>query len=235
MKVAIHQPHYFPWMGYFDKMAKSDQFVLLDKVQLEKGSQMIRNRVICDGKIKYLTITADTKDYLSRYYSDILVKDMEVWKNNQLNALKNYYRESCYFSEVYSFVEEFLHNEYLLLCEWTSASIYWIKEILGIETKIIMQSDIDYNNDFRNSDLILDICRSLKADVYVSGKGASAKYLKQDQFEHRGIKIEFQKFIHPVYAQVGAKNFVSGLSILDCLFNMGMKGTKDIFWKGMQS
>lgn len=231
MKIAIHQPHYFPWMGYFSKMAKSDQFVLLDKVQLEKGSQMIRNRVICDGRIKYLTISADTKDYLLKDYSDILVKDMEIWKNNQLNALKNYYHGSRFFLEAYSLMEKFLLNNYASLCEWTSESIYLIRDILGIETKIIMQSDIEYNSDSRNSDLVLDICKALKANVYVSGMGASIKYLKRDQFEDNGIKIEFQEFIQPVYVQIGAKEFVPGLSILDCLFNMGIEQTRNIFWK----
>ena len=79
MKAAIHQPHYFPWIGYFDKMAKADTFVILDQVQFEKGSQMVRNRVLDgNGEIKYITISGDTKDFLNREYRELLTKDVDA-------------------------------------------------------------------------------------------------------------------------------------------------------------
>ena len=142
MRVAIHQPHYFPWLGYFDKMAKCDKFVLLDEVQFEKNSQMIRNRVLCDGNIKYITISANTKGFLNKPYSEILIKDKDVWSKNQLNALRNYYRKSAYFEEIYSMMEEFLNNDYQTLCEWTVNSILLVKNMLEIHTDIILQSNI---------------------------------------------------------------------------------------------
>ena len=101
MRIAIHQPHYFPWIGYFDKMAKSDGFVLLDEVQLEKGSPMVRNRVLDQaGEIKFLTISGDTKDFLSRKYSELSTKDVQQWTQRQFNALQNYYRKAKFYKEM---------------------------------------------------------------------------------------------------------------------------------------
>ena len=234
MRVAIHQPHYFPWIGYFDKMAKCDKFVILDEVQMEKNSQMQRNRVLCDGNIKYITISADIKGFLDKRYSEILIKNKEVWSQNQLNALKNYYRKSKYFDEVYVVIETFLKNNYLTLCEWTVNSIILIKNLLEIETQLVFQSTIDYDKGSKQSDLVLDICRKLNANIYISGRGASVRYLNQEMFDKYGISIEFQEFIHPVYPQINVPDFVPGLSIIDCLFNLGINLTKEIFWDSVK-
>lgn len=231
MKVAIHQPHYFPWIGYFDKMAKCDAFILLDEVQLEKNSQMVRNRVLDqNGEIKYLTISGDTKGFLEKKYNELSSKNNDEWKSRQLNALKNYYREAPFFSETYELVDDFLKHNYGTICEWTCASINRIKEILDIKTDVIMQSSIDYKHGEKKSDLVLELCSSIDADVYLSGRGFSQQYLQRDDFLKKGIEIEFQNFEHPIYNQ-HSKEFVPGLSILDMLFNCGINTTKDVFWK----
>lgn len=228
MKIAIHQPHYFPWLGYFDKLKKVDKFVLLDQVQLEKGSQMIRNRVLdTNGCIKYLTISADTNNYLSKQYNDICTKNNEIWTVRQLNALGNYYKKSEYYGEIFPIVREFLSNDFQTVCECTIGSIRLMCELLGITTSIVYQSDVIYNRELRKSDLVFSICESLGADVYFSGKGASVDYLQKGHFAEHNIKIEFQEFTHPKYRQINAREFVAGLSILDVLFNCGIDGTKE--------
>lgn len=231
MIVAIHQPHYFPWLGYFDKMAKSDVFVLLDCVQFEKGSQMIRNRVLTDkGEIKYITISADTKDFLEREYREIHTKNQEEWKLRQINALKNYYRSAQFFDEGMEMVLEFLKNDYCTLCEWTSSSIELISELLDIKTKIVYQSDIQLSDDAKKSDLVLAICKALQGTCYLSGKGGSVDYLNYDSFEDSGIHICFQDYTPPKYNQLNFGSFVSGLSVIDVIMNCGVKGTKELLW-----
>lgn len=234
MDIAIHQPHYFPWMGYFDKIAKVDKFVILDRVQFEKGSQMIRNRVLSDtGEIKYITISADTKNFLEREYRDIQIKNPDEWKKKQLNALKNYYRKSKYCAEILVIFEDFLKNDFSALCEWTSESILLVCKILEIKTAILFQSDIEYDDDGKKSDLVLSICKALKCDNYFSGRGGSVDYLNRERFNECGIGIKFQNFTHPEYNQSGGETFVPGLSILDVLFNCGIEGTRKIFWQSV--
>ena len=72
MMVAIHQPHYFPWLGYLAKMASVDKFILMDTVQLEKRSYMHRNRIIDpDGEVRYLNISCEKKNHFCQEYKDI--------------------------------------------------------------------------------------------------------------------------------------------------------------------
>lgn len=234
MKTAIHQPHYFPWIGYFDKIAKVDKFILLDQVQFEKGSQMIRNRVVSDaGVIKYITISADTKSFLEKEYRDILIKNADEWKTRQKNALKNYYRNAEFSDETMKILEEFWKNNYPTVCEWTCKSIELICELLGIDTELLYQSNILYEKDNKRSDLVLSICKSIKADYYFAGKGASVRYLDIKKFKSNGIDIVFQDFQHPFYKQCSSETFIPGVSVIDMLFNCGIKETKRIFWENV--
>lgn len=232
MIAGIHQPHYFPWLGFLDKVAKSDKFIILDQVQLEKGSQMIRNRVLdISGNIKYLTISADTKDYLGREYRSIKVKDTDIWIKNQKNVLINYYRRAKYFDEVYAFMEEFYKNDFDTLFEWVFESVKEVCRVLSIDTPFVLQSEIEYDRDNRKSDMVMEICKALSADTYLSGRGGSSQYLDREKFWDNGIEIRFQVFEHPVYQQCQTSGFVSGLSVIDALFNCGIEGTKIIFWE----
>lgn len=236
MKIAIHQPHYFPWIGYFDKLAKSDSFVLLDEVQLEKGSQMVRNKVLDNnGEIKFITISGDTKNFLGLRYCDLLTKNKEEWTTRQYNALENYYRKSGYKSEILPVLSDFFSNDYQTICEWVCASIILTRDLLDIDTPLIFQSQIDYDKTQKKSDLVNSICLSMGADTYLSGRGGSVDYLDRDKFASDGISIEFQDFVHPNYKQCNSNKFIPGLSIVDMLFNCGIDNTKEIFWTGMGS
>lgn len=236
MKAAIHQPHYFPWLGYFDKMAKTDIFVLLDQVQLEKNSQMIKNRVLDkSGNIKYITISGETKGFLDKEYREILTKDISGWTSRQMNALKDYYRKARYGKEIFSILEEFLAKDYPTICQWSCASIELVRGLLGITTPLIFQSDIDYDRNNRRSDLIYSICQSIGADTYFSGRGASIVYLDREKFAKNGIKIIFQSFHSPAYPQCNSPEFVPGISVLDMLFNLGIEETRRVFWENVDS
>lgn len=236
MRVSIHQPHYFPWLGYFDKMAKVDAFVILDQVQFEKGSQMIRNRVLDgNGEIKYITISGETKEFMNREYRELLTKDVSIWTNRQLNALQNYYRRAKYRNEILPIIEGFLSRDYDTICQWTCGSIELIKELLQINTPLIYQSDVDYDKENKKSDLVYAICNALGSNTYFSGRGGSMTYLDREKFAESGVNIVFQDFTHPVYPQCNTSEFVSGVSILDMLYNCGIEESRRIFWENVNS
>lgn len=235
MRASIHQPHYFPWLGYFDKMAKADTFVLLDQVQFEKGSQMIRNRVLApNGEVKFLTISGETKDFLSREYRELATKEVPRWTARQMNALKSYYRKAPGAGEIFPLLEEFFQRDYGTICGWTCGSILLVRQLLDIQTPLIYQSEVSYDHSCRRSDLVYAICNAIGADTYFSGRGASVQYLNREKFAENGVTIVFQDFKHPVYPQCSAATFVPGISVLDMLFNCGIEESRRIFWESVR-
>lgn len=230
MRVAIHQPHYFPWVGYFDKMAQVDQFILLDQVQFEKGSYMYRNRILSNtGKVCYLTISAEKHGFLTKEYREIVTRDNEGWQRKQIAQIENAYSKSPFFVEVWNEIEPIFCNDSTKLCDIAIKSIEAIRNVLNIKTKLILQSSLSYDTHRRKNDLVLALCKAVGADLYVSGNGARS-YMEESAFSDEGIQVAYQKFKPPVYGQRGTSEFVPGLSMLDMLFNCGIEETKRLFW-----
>lgn len=230
MVVAIHQPHYFPWIGYFDKMAKSDMFILLDDVQMEKGSYMYRNRILdAGGRIVYLTISGDKHGFMDKKYREIQSKNDEQWLEKHKTELTRSYQHQPYFQEVWQEIEELFETQESTICAYCMRSIQKIKEILQIQTKVVLQSEIEAVAAKKN-DLVLGLCKAVDATVYLSGNGAR-KYTDEDSFAENGILLTYQKFEVPEYKQDNAAEFVPGLSILDMLFHCGIEKTRSVFWE----
>ena len=232
MKVAIHQPHYFPWLGYLNKMARSDVFILMDEVQLTDSSNMYRNQLLTTAGVpKYLTIPFHKTDYKHKAYKELLINSSVDWQRNHANFIRENYRKSSHFEEIWEIVSPLLSKEYLLLSEVVIDSVYLLKKIFDIPTKIILQSELDYPRDSKKNQLVLDLCLAAGADHYLSGKGAK-KYMVIEPFAEKGIAVTFQDYLVIEYIQNKAKKpFISGLSTLDQLFNLGIETSKDIFYE----
>lgn len=235
MIVSIHQPQYFPWCGYFDKMQKSDLFIFLDMVSYVKGGKMNRNKVLDqNGAIQFITISGDMKNHLNREFRSIQTKNVEEWTSRQFNALANYYKKAPFRDEILGLLQTFFSQRYETVCQWSCASIGLVRDILEIKTPIAYQSDLEYSRSSRKSDLIYAICKTVSANVYFSGRGASAEYLDREAFAAGQIQIVFQDFQHPVYRQCSSREFVPGISILDMLFNCGIEDSRRIFWENVR-
>jgi len=236
LRAAIQQPHYFPWVGYFDKMAKVDLFIFMDEVQMEDRSYMLRNRFLKqDGTLSYLSVTASKKGYREKKYNEIGSTDIEGWTARHMNVLQNYYRKAKYREEIFPLLEAFFQSNYSTVCQWACASINLIRELLRVKTPLVYQSDIDYDRNNKRSDLIYAICKAVHADIYFAGRGASIEYLDREKFEKNGVKIAFQEFQHPRYPQCNSTEFVPGISVLDMLFNCGIQETRRIFWENVNN
>ena len=234
MKVAIHQPHYFPWVGYFDKMAHADKFILLDRVQFEKGSYMYRNRILSNsGKICYLTVSAEKHGFLDKEYREIITQDNEIWIRKQIAQIKNAYAKSPFFSEVWEKIEPVFSVDSMNLCDIAINSIEIIRDILKIRTELVIQSSLNYDELEKKNDLVLALCKAVAADIYISGNGART-YMNDAKFRCEGIEVIYQKFTQPEYKQRWSKEFIPGLSILDMLFNCGIDQTRDLFWYNVE-
>lgn len=230
MIAAIHQMHYFPWLGYLEKMAHADKFIFLDKVQLTRRSYMHRNRIInLNGEISYLNVLCEQHGNFKQEYRKIREKDFKVWTDKQKGRIISAYKKCRYFDEVWTAIHSVFYNEPEFLCDVTLHSIEILRYLFDIHTPLVMQSTLDIDDSLRKSDLILELCKAVRADTYYSGNGAK-KYMKDEIFEKDGVHVAYQQFNHPVYNQIGNHEFVPGLSALDILFNCGIEKSRKIFW-----
>jgi|GEM_PF-188615 len=235
MRIAIHQPHYFPWIGYLDKMSKVDKFILLDNVQLTDKSNMFRNKFMSKtGNEKYLTVCFAKSGYMHKAFRDVELNDTVNWQKDHINFLKDNYKKAEYYDEIWQFIYPLLEKKYQYICDVAIESLIIIKNIFEIPTEIVLQSEINYDSKAKNNDLVLDICKEMKANQYLSGNGAR-KYMDLDSFINENIQVEYQQFNHPVYTQCNSPNFLTNLSALDLLFNCGIKNSREIFWKNVKS
>lgn len=234
MRIAIHQPHYFPWLGYLDKMAKVDKFVLLDDVQLTDKSNMFRNKFLSkSGKDKYLTVCFTKKGYMEKPYREVELNKSINWQKDHINFILDNYKKSNYFEEIWERISPLFNKEYRYLCDVSIDSLLLLKEIFGISTEIIFQSNLSYDIQSKKNDLVIDICKVMNANQYLSGNGAR-KYMKLDLFEENNINVAYQQFEHPIYSQCNSVNFMPNLSALDILFNCGIEKSREIFWNNVK-
>lgn len=235
MKVAIHQLHYFPWLGYYDKMAKVDEFIILDEVQLTDKSNMFRNLFLSkSGAAKYLTIPFEKKGYMEKACHELTINQSVRWQDNHRNFIKDNYKKAPFFTEIWDRISWIFEKEYELLNEITYDSLIVIKEMLNININLIKQSKLYQNSDLRKNDLVLLLCLAASADTYLSGNGAK-KYMNDLIYQQNGIRVIYQRFKYPVYNQINSQEFVPNLSTLDILFNCGIERTREIFWENVKS
>lgn len=223
-KIAIMQPTFLPWLGYFSLIKEVDKFVFLDTVQFDKRSWQQRNRIISKNKPFYLTVPVLTKNKFNQKISEVKIDRKSKYINKHLNSLKHNYKSASYFDEYFKDVKEIYERDFEHISELNIKFIKYFSKLLKIETEFFKSSD----NDFENSktQLLINICKYFGADVYISPV-SSKDYIIEKNFSDNEIQLEYQSFEHPEYNQ-NIDTFISHLSIVDLLFNEGSKSKKYI-------
>ena len=227
MTLAVHQPNFIPWIGYFHKVHHSDVFIILDNVQIPRGGSVANRNDIkgSNGKIQLSVPISHPKGSDKKStYNEVRIAENK-WKRKTLISLQHSYSKSQFFSEVYPFIEAWLNREQ----NFSTMNIEFIESVskyLELDTKIMLQSEMKRNEDLQKSEMIIDLCQYCDASIYLSGRGA-ASYNDPDQFKANGIELQYQNFNHPEYPQLHGA-FVSHLSVIDALFNIGFEGTSKL-------
>jgi hypothetical protein len=214
--VSIHQPNYLPYLGFFDKMRKSDIFVIYDDSQFNSRDFHHRNKIRTSEGWKWLTIpVVEEKTSIS----NIKIKKINNWENKHFTAIRANYLKSKYFSEYSEAFEKIYSDKYEYLIDFNLRVIQFIKECFEIKTKIVYSSEFLLNS--KSTEKLIDIVKACGGDTYLSGSGGH-NYINESLFEQADIKLEFQEFEHPVYSQ-RYPGFVPNLSAIDFLFNEGAR------------
>jgi len=216
--VAIHQPNYLPWLGFFSKISQADVFIFLDDAQYTKNSYINRVGVLCDGAAKWLTIPARVPLGTSIREARPAAAN---WANEHLERVSNYYRKAPARQEalselatVYASIEA---SDNIATINMTL--IRALASRLGIAADFRVASEFHHSEKRSNERLIALVSSIDEHGVYLSGGGASS-YQNPELFQAAGLGLQFTVFSHPVYAQ-GNRPFVAGLSAIDAVFWLG--------------
>ena len=229
MKIAIHQPNFLPWIGYFHKINSVDKFVFLDDVQLERGKTYTkRTKVLVQGNEQWLTIPIINQSDLIKI-NEASVEKSFFWKKKHLKTLELNYKKHPAFNEVFSIIETIYNQNSQFLIDYNIPLITGLSKYLNINTKFVLSSDLDSSRNQSGENKILEINKELNATIYVSGKGkGSVRYIKEEDYIIDNIQLEWQNYSHKYYTQFNTNIFIPGLSIIDLLFNHGKNSIKYI-------
>ena len=223
MRIAICQPTYLPWVGYFDLMDQVGAFVILDTVQFEKQSWQQRNRVKTPAGLQWLTVPVVFRGRLGQKIQDVEIRDLEFGRKH-LRAIELNYRRAPFFEKYYrgisSVLEEIRENDGTeRLAVLNLRLLEWLAGILGISTPLILASSLGV--DGKRTELLANICRRLGSTEYLSPVGSAVYLLAEiDILASAGINVAFHNYDHPEYRQLFPP-FLAFASVVDLVFNEG--------------
>lgn len=226
--VAIHQPNFFPWLGYFDKMDRSDVFVFLDHVQFPKkgGTWPNRVRMLIGGEARWVTAPIRRSFHGVAAINGIEWADEQPWRSKLLKTLAANYGRAPFFGETMKLLAPLVEWPESNLSSFNIHAVKILAEHVGVRHEhTVASSELQVQGT--TSELLIDITRKVGGSAYMCGGGA-AGYQEDEAFEKAGVRLVYQNFTHPSYQQVGRRDFVSGLSIIDALMNLGCVGVKEL-------
>jgi len=217
MIIAIHQPNYLPYYGYFHKIQKSDLFVFLDNVPYTKNSYINRNRIKTAQRWSWLTVPIESKDVLKRAIRKVKISNVTNWQKKHWKSLKYNYRKAKHFDEYKDFFKEVYGKKWVYLADLNEYLIKKVCSFLEIECNFLDASELDVSGS--KTDLLINICETVGADTYLSGQGGKG-YLEEEKFRLCDINLRYQEPKQPKYTQLFG-DFTPYLSIVDMLFCEG--------------
>lgn len=220
MTIAIMQPYFFPYIGYFQLMNAVDEFIVYDNIEYTKKGWINRNRILLNGDDELISLPIK-KDSDFLHIRDRVLAD--IWKDERiklLNKIREAYRKAPYFSSAFSCIEECLFFEEENLFNFIFYSLEKLKAFLNIQTNLIVSSALEIDHQLKSAQKVIAICQSRNATNYINPIGGVELYDK-DQFQNNGIHLSFLKTSDVVYKQFN-HDFVHFLSIIDVMmFNSG--------------
>lgn len=226
MIAAIHQPNFFPWLGYFNKIARCDVFVVLDDAQYQKTGSSWSNRVrlLISGEARWVTAPVVRPAHGAAAIRE-LVWASQPWREKLLRQLELNYRRAPCFEEAMQVLAPLIGSPEPHVSAYNLHAITTLKTLLELPARVVLASDFDLATTA--NERLIQLVERVGCDTYLAGGGAEG-YQDDSQFEAAGLKVKSQAFVHPCYPQHGSREFVTGLSIVDALMNCGIARTREL-------
>jgi hypothetical protein len=215
--LAVLQPGYLPWLGYFDQLNKADVFVHYDDVQFDKHGWRNRNRVKGAKGPVWLTVPVRHGGRSSQSILEVEIDERQAWRRKHLATIEQSYAQAPFLQSLLPALRDIVERPWSRLVDLDLVLIGWLARELGIETPCYRASELGIGGD-RNERLI-NLCRHFGATRYLSGS-AARDYLDVGRFAVEGIAVEWHDYLHPIYPQQHGE-FVPYLSVIDLMMNVG--------------
>lgn len=226
--VAVHQPNYFPWLGYFEKIARSDVFVLLDDVQI--GSRSLLNRVFVQTPAGQGYLRVPLRRHHRQDPINTVHPSSDDWQA-QGAAMLEFYKNAPHFDACFPAVRSAILDCHSgqTIAEINTSLLKRVCGLLNVDTEFVNSSDLGVASG--KAQRMIDITKAVGGSVYYSGTGARG-YQREADFQAAGLTLVYQDFhtfmeTHP-YEQHQGREFIHGLSVLDAMFNIGADGIQDL-------
>jgi len=215
--VSIAQPAYLPWLGYFDRIFRSDLAVVLDHVQFERRGFTHRNRICGKNGPMWLSVPINRKGNFDMPIKDLTISNDSDWQKKHWDSIRHAYGKTACWEQYAPALEPIFRRQWTELNSLLAESTAILFELLGISTKIIYSSAMQVSGV--KNELIVNICREAGATEYISGP-FGRDYLEQESFAQAGIAVRFHDYRHPQYPQQ-QPGFVPNMSVIDLLLQHG--------------
>jgi len=224
MNLAIMQPYFIPYLGYWQLLNTVDRFVIYDDVTFIKGGWINRNRILINGKPSYITIPLH-KASSYKLICDIYLQSSLTWREKTIKSIENTYRKAPFFSDIFPIFKKIIYYETDSLADFLTHNITSLATFMGIKTEFVVTSRCYHNNNLTGQERVLDICKRESATKYINPQGGQKLY-DTETFNKQGLDLRFIVMRSIPYKQ-RSTGFVPYLSIIDALMAIGTIGVME--------
>jgi len=214
MKLAIMQPYFFPYLGYFQLAKAVDRFVFYDDVTFIKGGWIYRNRILINKIPAYWGVPMKGASS-NKLINEIELDPNPLWKKKLLKTIEINYKKAPHFQEVFPLINHVINMKTEKLSAIARESVIQVAQYLDLKTKFITSSTRYNNQHLKAVERVIDICKQNNANIYINAKGGQSLYDKET-FQQEDIQLQFISSQAIVYPQF-SKDFMPALSIIDVL------------------
>lgn len=226
--LAVLQPGYLPWLGYFDLLSKADVFVHYDDVQFDKHGWRNRNRVKGPKGAIWLTVPVLHHGRGGQSILEVEIDDRRNWRRKHLSTISQLYAHAPFVDAFLPGLRAIIERPWRRLVDLDLALIDWLAAQIGISTPCYRASQLDVGGD--RIERLVNLCKHLGASRYISGN-AARDYLDVTRFAAASIEVVWHDYAHPTYAQQHGE-FVPYLSVLDLVLNAGARSLSVLSQRG---
>jgi hypothetical protein len=220
--VAIHQPNFVPWLGYFQKIALADKFIFLDDAVSSKTTSYVNSVDLFVGSKKTKITVPITKPK-----SDCRLFEIKIFRNyikkKFLKTVYLSYKKAPFYNSTMKLLGDLIDLNFENIIDFNMAFIEKTCCSANIEVRFYRSSD--YPTEGAKAVRLINLCKELNADVYLSGLGASS-YQNEKDFSNAGLDLQYIDYPNMQYQQYFKEEFIPNLSVLDFLMNHGTEGLR---------